>query len=235
MDKIECKKCGFNSPVTNRFCPKCGNQFFLDLDSKDIKDKDFMDIYNSIFTLISDKTNPNRAKYLTERSEKALWKMIDDYHKQYWTNVSMMRTMFEGLGNFVEFDLSSLMMLFATYILCGYAFKLAEEIKSGKTNDKLTSKEVDEIIKTYLASNKREDNPSRLELFVTSLTGQELFLKYALLNKKYTNEMFNKLVSWEFQNNLEMVLGITQNSCYIRVMHNLIYLFNKLENYVNPN
>jgi hypothetical protein len=80
-DVTTCKKCGDEIPLASRFCPRCGNSMFFDLSREDISDDHFLEVMNSIYSLVITEGIANREKYYNRISRLIIDKRFELEYK----------------------------------------------------------------------------------------------------------------------------------------------------------
>ena len=191
---VACKKCGKDVDVGNRFCERCGTPLHVILESPTIQNVQFIDIFNSVFNLLANKTNLGRKKYYPQTSEDLLFartrREYDDAYKHY----SFQRTTL-GLDPF-DFDLQTLFTVSSTTTLAGYSTRTTEELKTGNRSNRMPAEEADSMLVRFLNEGKAElgeefgysesdlaTPSSRWETFCVALRWKDKFLDYALLGR----------------------------------------------------
>jgi hypothetical protein len=69
---VKCKSCGASVDCLFRFCPACGGRIHIPLERTNAKPEMFIDLMNSLYSLLVDKNNASRTKYLPALSENAM-------------------------------------------------------------------------------------------------------------------------------------------------------------------
>ena len=114
-DKIKCSKCGKISLSSSRYCEICGNKLLIPLDSPKIKSEEFINIFNSAYSLLANKQNPDRTKYIVNSIDDAIFKRGKDIYKQLWKHVIEYRIGFKGLGEPFDRDIEPLILYESKY------------------------------------------------------------------------------------------------------------------------
>jgi hypothetical protein len=189
-DKIKCRKCGKISISSSRYCDVCGGELHIPLDSQRLKEADFIDIFNSTYSLIANEKHPDRNIYLPKNLEGYILKRGNICYKQLWEHTISYRTHFKGLGEPLNQDIEPYIVAELQFskstILAGYSFRIAEELYTGKKTQKISEKEIERLINNYkmkYADKNDEEELCRLELLSYALCYDENYSNYYLLQK----------------------------------------------------
>ena len=152
QQEIKCSKCNYVADLNSRFCKKCGNSLWVTLDAASINTKSLIDILNSVYNLLTDKTNPDRWKFIDKRSDEAIWEMAkltyENYNPPFWMPVS-------DYGNFNS-DKEHLCQSSACDSLSGYSVRVSEELFSREKSPKMDLAEAEGMINRYIEEEKKE-------------------------------------------------------------------------------
>ena len=187
-DKIKCSKCGKISLSSSRYCEICGNKLLIPLDSPKIKSEEFINIFNSAYSLLANKQNPDRTKYIVNSIDDAIFKRGKDIYKQLWKHVIEYRIGFKGLGEPFDRDIEPLILYESKYssstTLAGYAFRIAEELYTQKTTNKISEININELINNYKKNyaDKNDQTETKLVMLCYALCHDENYLNYNLIN-----------------------------------------------------
>ena len=118
------------------------------MDSSNLREEKLIDIFNSLYNLICDKSNSERKQYISSLSEKVIFDRNKRIFKDYAKNISILKSM-SGSNPF-DLNLSPLIQSTSSNVLSGYTFRVAEELHTGKKSDNLDIKEIEKIIIEYL-------------------------------------------------------------------------------------
>jgi zinc-ribbon domain len=191
---VVCTKCGKDVDVGNRFCERCGTPLHVILESPTIQNVEFIEVFNSVFNLLANKTNLDRTKYFLKTSEDLLFAKNRREYEDAYKNYSFQRATF-GLDP-LDFDLRTLFTVFNTTTLAGYSTRVTEELKTGNRSNRMPAEEADSMLVRFLQEGKAElgeefgyserdfaTPSSRWETFCVALRWKDRFLHYALLDR----------------------------------------------------
>jgi hypothetical protein len=189
QQEIKCGKCNHVADLNSRYCKKCGNSLWVSLDSETIKGKSLTDILNSIYNLLTDKTNPDRWKFIDKRSDEAIWGKVKltyaNYNPPFWMPVS-------EYGNFND-NKEALYQSSACDSLSGYSVRVSEELFSGKKTVKMSLTEAEYLIDKFMSEEKKggilyqvniQDQNIKRIVFSEALSIYHKYSDFILMDKK---------------------------------------------------
>jgi hypothetical protein len=198
-----CTKCGKTVDYSFRYCPSCGSQLYVSLDTSDAKPEMFIDLFNSLYNLLADKNNDGRSKYLPILSENIIARRCKlEYEDDY-------RDMIRNLGmKFVPLDATADMYyLSLTNTLAGYTYRFVEELIVKRKSEMLSETEKRQLMSSLFkeAEHDLKDfcykvlDPSNFVdnrvLFCLSVRWKNGQLKYLLADDIYQREWFFNILS----------------------------------------
>lgn len=187
-----CNKCGKAVDYSFRYCPTCGGQLYVSLDTPNAKPEMFIDLFNSSYNLLADKNNDSRSKYLPNLSENIIARRGElEYEDDY-------QDMIRNLGmKFVPPNATTDMYyLSLTNTLAGYTYRSIEELiaKSMKYHEKIFKLLIPSADVTAIVERKREvieDGTEQDLLFGYIVKLSEFLLKQRKDNKLKGNLKLN--------------------------------------------
>ncbi|MHA1677948.1 MAG: hypothetical protein ACTSW3_04090 [Promethearchaeota archaeon] len=223
MNKTKiCNKCGHSSKIASRYCEKCGNPLFIELDSSNLREEKLIDIFNSLYNLICDKSNSERKQYISSLSEKVIFDRNKRIFKDYAKNISILKSM-SGSNPF-DLNLSPLIQSTSSNVLSGYTFRVAEELHTGKKSDNLDIKEIEKIIIEYLEAGKKaigdeflwykSDIKSPLikrEILSTALLRDNKYLSFTLLDEENIKSWLSHIMNGNFKRHIKTIERLYNN------------------------
>ena len=120
----KCNKCEHSLDYSFRYCPSCGAPAYSALDPANATPDSFLDLFNSLYNLLADKSNNERSQYLPVLSEQIIARRSkiefdDDYG-------SMVRNL---TAKFIPpATAETLYHLYLTNTLTGYTYRSVEEL-----------------------------------------------------------------------------------------------------------
>lgn len=213
--RIGCKKCGHKAKLTSRYCEKCGNPLFVLFYSPRSKKEKFIDVFNSIYSLLRDRSAPERQNFFSSLSEQMLWQRSCKLYENYVKNVPLLRTKL-GLNPY-NFDLNPLYQSSASTAILGYSSRTAEELHTGKISKMLDLAEIDQIITKYINEGKREhgdgflwgkqdveDSYTKRIVFCEALRTGNLYEKFSLFDKEEIQSWKDVILKDNIDTNLKL-------------------------------
>jgi hypothetical protein len=206
--KIKCERCGKKSHTSSRYCEICGHQLFISLDSPEIKNAEFIDIFNSVYSLVGNKENPYRKQFINKVIDDCIFKRGKELFDQLWQYIIRTRIAFKGLGDPLDKDIEPLILYECQYssstTLAGYALRIAEEIYSQKGQIKLSDRDIAKFIQDYInnyTENNDNQSGSKLEKLSHALCYDNNYLKYNLIDKHILDKYLTNIVgqNWEIE------------------------------------
>ncbi len=199
-----CKKCGKESLTSHRYCDMCGEPLFIDLDSKNLQNEDFIEIYNSVYSVISNKANMQRNKYIEDSIESILFNRPRTIFEELWKNVIMMRSSFKGMDDPFNKNIQPAIQNIVTHcsstILSGYAYRVAEELYTKKKNINVDQSLLNEVIAEYIENTENENvqlKENKREMLCNALTSSKKFYSFILMARDTFDIWFQNLV-WDW-------------------------------------
>jgi len=214
-ESVTCRKCGYASELTSRYCKKCGNPLFIVLNSHNLKNEKFIDVFNSVYNLLCDKTNLEKQKYSSPLTDKVIWQRIKSIYKNHAINASLTRV---GLGlNPFVFDFNPLYQRSASNILSGYSLRLTEELYTDKKSNSLEATEIESIIRKYMVEGKEslgeqflyreediEDPCVKRIVFSEAIMMYQKYAEFFLLDKDEIEDRLNEIISQAIELTMEL-------------------------------
>lgn len=207
-DKIKCGKCGKISLSSSRYCEICGNQLHIPLDSPIIKSEEFINIFNSAYSVIANKENPHRGKYITKNIEEYIFKRGDQVYHQLWNSVVDTRSNFKGLGDPFNKDIEPYIIAESRFCssttIAGYAFRIAEELYTQNNAMDISKNDINDLINNYKKNyieNQGSAEEDNFDILCFALFCDQNYTNFILLEKAKFDKYFNSFVgqSWEIE------------------------------------
>ncbi len=160
---------------------------YIDLESNAIKEYDFLHIFNALYNLLIDKTNPKREKYIIKNSEEILSQLnkkeyLDDLEHIHFRIMELKTSLKIEDENIWDADVRQLFQHYNSDKMSGYALRCAEELYTGKKSKKLKSEEIEKIVNRKKISNTElkgmnlSETERKIYIFCKSLRDSEIFL-----------------------------------------------------------
>jgi hypothetical protein len=199
----KCDKCGKAVDYSFRYCPTCGGQLYVSLDTPNAKPEMFIDLFNSLYNLLADKNNDSRSKYLPNLSENIIARRCKlEYEDDY-------QDMIRNLGmKFVPPNAATDMYyLSLTNTLAGYTYRSIEELIVKRKSEMLSEAEKRHFMSSLLKDAEHDLENSCYKVLDTSnfVDNRVLFclsvrwkngqLKYLLADDIYQREWFFNILS----------------------------------------
>ena len=148
---ITCVQCRKNVDLPVRFCPQCGNPFFVDLSRKDLTGDIFLDVLNSLYSLIITVDIPDRDVYFHPASRRMINKRYELEHK------AEMKALGRGIFEFpaenkfpVRMEAINMRIKSrSSNTLAGYAIRAAEELIVKDKTLPFSSREIEDGINSF--------------------------------------------------------------------------------------
>lgn len=199
----KCKKCGKTIEYSFRYCPSCGAEAYVSLDASNAKPESFIDLFNSLYNLLTDKNNDERSKHLPVLSENIITRRCK---LEYEADVNdMLRNL---VMKFVPPEATvGMYHLSLTNVLTGYTYRSIEEFVVNKKSQKLS-----EADKTYLMTSLFKEAGQELKnscykvldpnnpidnrvLFCLALRWDNRHMKYLLAEEKFQSKWYPNILS----------------------------------------
>jgi hypothetical protein len=203
QDNLTCKKCGRLVNCLFRFCPSCGEPLHILLEQINAKPELFIDLMNSLYNLIADKSNEKRTEYLPSLSENIMSRRCKIEFEDEVRSISIMYLTKGGLPDAV-LDLYPMAL---TNSLSGYVYRTIEEFVTHKKSTKLSDadreylvtsmyKEAEADLRNSCYKVLSENNElDRRVLFCLALRWDNRHLKYLLADDEQQGEWFYEVLS----------------------------------------
>jgi len=199
----KCSKCGKAVDYSFRYCPSCGGQLYVSLDTSNPKPEMFIDLFNSLYNLLADKNNDRRSKYLPILSENIIARRCkleyEDDYRDMIRNLSMKFVPPDATADMYYLSLSN--------TLAGYTYRFVEELIVKRKSEILSEAEKRQLMSSLFKEAEHDLKDSCYKvldpgnfvdnrvLFCFSVRWKNGQLKYLLADDIYQRVWFSNILS----------------------------------------